>query len=90
MVRSELTGEVERYMVLPGQACAYKVGMLNILELRKRARAARAGGRTQVRPSSSHLHGTLSASIPFSFGSRAGGMCLAAVSEACNREGAVR
>ena len=32
--------EVERYMGMPGQACAYKVGQLKILELRERARAA--------------------------------------------------
>jgi uncharacterized protein (DUF885 family) len=32
--------EVERYVVLPGQACAYMVGQLKILELRDRARAA--------------------------------------------------
>jgi uncharacterized protein (DUF885 family) len=35
----EVTSEVERYMALPGQACAYKVGQLKILELRDRARA---------------------------------------------------
>ena len=29
--------EVERYVVNPGQACAYKIGMLKILELRARA-----------------------------------------------------
>ena len=32
--------EVERYVVWPGQACAYKIGMLKILELRTRAREA--------------------------------------------------
>jgi uncharacterized protein (DUF885 family) len=36
----EVISEVERYMALPGQACAYKVGQLKILELRDRARAA--------------------------------------------------
>jgi uncharacterized protein (DUF885 family) len=29
--------EVERYVVWPGQACAYKIGMLKILELRAKA-----------------------------------------------------
>jgi uncharacterized protein (DUF885 family) len=37
---SEATTEVERYMGNPGQACAYKVGQLKILELRDKARAA--------------------------------------------------
>jgi uncharacterized protein (DUF885 family) len=36
----EVTSEVERYMAMPGQACAYKVGQLKILELRAKARAA--------------------------------------------------
>jgi uncharacterized protein (DUF885 family) len=40
MPESEVTTEVERYMALPGQACAYKVGQLKILELRERAKAA--------------------------------------------------
>jgi uncharacterized protein (DUF885 family) len=40
MSRTEVTTEVERYMVTPGQACAYKLGMLKLLELRERARAA--------------------------------------------------
>ena len=30
--------EVERYVVWPGQACSYKIGMLKILELREKAR----------------------------------------------------
>jgi len=39
MGESEVTSEVERYMALPGQALAYKVGQLKILELREKARA---------------------------------------------------
>jgi uncharacterized protein (DUF885 family) len=40
MGESEVTSEVERYMALPGQATAYKVGQLKILQLRDKARAA--------------------------------------------------
>jgi uncharacterized protein (DUF885 family) len=40
MNTSEVITEVERYMGNPGQACAYKVGQLKILELRERAKAA--------------------------------------------------
>jgi uncharacterized protein (DUF885 family) len=32
--------EVERYVVWPGQACSYKIGMLKILELRTKAQQA--------------------------------------------------
>lgn len=34
------TKAIERYMIMPGQATAYKVGMLKLLELREKARAA--------------------------------------------------
>jgi uncharacterized protein (DUF885 family) len=37
---AEVTSEIERYMGLPGQACAYKVGQLKILALRDKAKAA--------------------------------------------------
>jgi uncharacterized protein (DUF885 family) len=39
MTETEVVSEIERYMGLPGQACAYKVGQLKILELRDRAKA---------------------------------------------------
>lgn len=32
--------EVERYVVMPGQACSYMIGEIKILELRERARKA--------------------------------------------------
>ena len=38
MTTSEVTSEIERYIVMPGQACAYKIGMLKILELREKAK----------------------------------------------------
>jgi uncharacterized protein (DUF885 family) len=34
---SDAVAEIERYIVMPGQACAYKVGMIEILKLRKHA-----------------------------------------------------
>jgi uncharacterized protein (DUF885 family) len=37
MGETEVTSEIERYIVAPGQACAYKVGMLKIQELRAHA-----------------------------------------------------
>jgi len=38
MSDTEVVTEIERYIVWPGQACSYKVGMLKILELRERAK----------------------------------------------------
>lgn len=39
MTTSEVVTEIERYIVMPGQACAYKIGMLKILELRAKAKS---------------------------------------------------
>lgn len=38
--RESVVSEIERYIVMPGQACAYKLGMLKLVELRDRARSA--------------------------------------------------
>lgn len=35
-----IISEVERYFVMPGQACSYKIGILHILKLREKYRAA--------------------------------------------------
>jgi uncharacterized protein (DUF885 family) len=48
MEPSKVVTEIERYIVNPGQACAYKVGQLKILELRERARQ-RLGSRFDIR-----------------------------------------
>ena len=44
----DIVTEVERYFVNPGQALGYKMGMIKILELRERARAA-LGDRFDIR-----------------------------------------
>ncbi|HUL82102.1 MAG TPA: DUF885 domain-containing protein [Gammaproteobacteria bacterium] len=40
IAEGQIRSEVRRYIVLPGQATTYKIGMLKILELRARAQAA--------------------------------------------------
>ena len=39
IAESDVVAEIERYFVMPGQATAYKVGMIKILELRELAEA---------------------------------------------------
>jgi uncharacterized protein (DUF885 family) len=48
MAESDVVSEIERYIVLPGQATAYKVGMMKILELRQTA-MDRLGDRFDLR-----------------------------------------
>jgi uncharacterized protein (DUF885 family) len=48
MGEKEVKSEIERYIVSPGQACAYKIGMLKIQELRARAEKE-LGGRFDQR-----------------------------------------
>lgn len=40
ITEAQARSEVRRYMVLPGQATSYKIGMLKIVDLRKKAEAA--------------------------------------------------
>ncbi len=35
-----VVSEIERYIVMPGQACAYKIGMIKMVELRDKAKKA--------------------------------------------------
>jgi len=48
MAESDVVAEIERYFVMPGQATAYKVGMIKILELRDYARSE-LGDRFDIR-----------------------------------------
>ncbi|MEL7186448.1 MAG: DUF885 domain-containing protein [Pseudomonadota bacterium] len=48
MAESDVVSEIERYIVMPGQATAYKVGMMKILELRERA-MTKLGDRFDIR-----------------------------------------
>lgn len=40
MPQTDVVAEIERYIVMPGQACAYMIGKLKIVELRERAKQA--------------------------------------------------
>ncbi len=43
MPDTTVSAEIDRYIVLPGQACAYMVGMLEILSMREEARQRQQG-----------------------------------------------
>ena len=51
MAESDVTAEVERYIVWPGQALGYKLGQLHITALRARAQAAAGSGVRRARVS---------------------------------------
>lgn len=40
MPESDVISEIERYIVMPGQATSYKIGMMKILEVREKAKSA--------------------------------------------------
>lgn len=61
--RSEAVSEIERYVVWPGQALGYKIGMLKILELRRDAREA-LGDRFDIRAFHDRLLQVSSAALP--------------------------
>jgi len=48
MTEAEVTREIERYIVWPGQATAYKTGQLAIIDLREEAEA-RLGDQFDIR-----------------------------------------
>jgi len=48
MARTDVVAEIERYLVMPGQALAYKTGMMKILQLREQAQS-RLGDRFDIR-----------------------------------------
>jgi uncharacterized protein (DUF885 family) len=63
MSRTEVVAEVERYIAIPGQALAYKVGQLTILRLRARAESE-LGDRFDIREFHAQVLGTGSLPMP--------------------------
>ena len=49
MSETEVVAEVERYIAIPGQALAYKIGQLTILRLRAEAEQANSGARFDLK-----------------------------------------
>jgi uncharacterized protein (DUF885 family) len=55
--------EIERYVVFPGQALGYKVGMLKLQQLRKDAEAA-YGDKFDIREFHDHLLAIATSALP--------------------------
>ncbi len=63
MGRTDATAEVERYIAIPSQALAYKVGALKIQELRAKAEAA-LGDRFDIKAFHEQVLGTGALPLP--------------------------
>ena len=61
MSRSDAVAEVERYMAIPGQALAYKIGQLEISRLREEAQRSLGVAVRRPRISSTDPPGRLAA-----------------------------
>jgi uncharacterized protein (DUF885 family) len=60
---TDATAEVDRYIAIPGQALAYKVGQREILALRDDARRA-LGDRFDIKTFHDHVLGGATISLP--------------------------
>jgi uncharacterized protein (DUF885 family) len=63
MGRTDATAEVERYIAVPGQALAYKIGALTIQRLRRKAEAA-LGPRFDIRAFHEQILGSGAIPLP--------------------------
>jgi uncharacterized protein (DUF885 family) len=61
MSRTDATSEVERYIAIPGQALAYKIGQLTILKLKAKAQAALG---TRFDPREFHAQVLMTGALP--------------------------